>query len=274
MTQEQAQALTGSDGMFDDMVAGSVEQPTAEQEQSAEEGERLYAGKYKTPEELAAAYENLQRKLGMRASEAEEAAQEPTGYTPEQAAEAYGTSVAEAAERAGLDLAQWDAMVRAGEDTSTQRQALAKELGISEQVIEDYERPFRPQEEAAPAAADGVAALKALAGGDAGWQRLDAWATANLGRSEIEIFNQALADTTPGVAEFAVKSLVARSQGSAPETIEPMTGSAPVGDVFRSQAEITASRYAKDSQGNVRYETDAAYRDAHRAKIARSKLPI
>ncbi|MGA1064137.1 MAG: hypothetical protein ACO3TC_07280 [Burkholderiaceae bacterium] len=255
---EQSQALTGaSSPEIDAMVRGSMGAPEPQAESSAEEEA---PGEDAAPEAQAAG------------DPAEPPAEEAAFYSVEEATEFYGATIAEAAERTGLNLKEWDAVVRAGGDTSSYRATLAAELGISEGVIENYEAAFRPG--AQPSSDDPAAALKALAGGDAGWQRVNDWATANLPQAEIDVINAALASEQPGVAEFAVKSLVARAQVQAQESrpVEPIGGSPPVGDVFQTEEEVMEARYAKDSRGRERYLHDARYRAAYEAKLARSKV--
>jgi hypothetical protein len=199
---------------------------------------------------------------------AEPTAEESAFYTVEEATEVYGATIAEAAERAGLNLKEWDAAVRAGGDTTSYRATLAAELGISEEVIENYEAAFRPG--ATAPQDDPNSALKALAGGDAGWEQVNAWAVANLPQEEIAVINAALASEQPGAAEFAVKSLAARAQGAKP--VKPIGGSPPVGDVFQSEEEVMEARYAKDGRGRERYLHDARYRASYEAKLARSPV--
>lgn len=275
-TPEPAQALIeGDNSAIDAMVAETnQETPSGLAEPSDEGGEeRLYAGKYKSVEEMEKGVLELQKKLGQKGIKVEEEApaeEAPVeAYTIEQASEIYGTTIAEAAERAGVNLAEWDQQVRAGEDTAAYRSALATELGISEEVIANYEEGFRPgaQQDEAP---DEHASLKALAGGELGWQQLSAWAIANLSYFEVSVINSALRDETPGVAEFAVKSLVARAQGA--QEVEPISGSTPSGDVFDSEEAVVKSRFAQDEKGRERYLNDPKYRAAHDAKLARSKV--
>lgn len=274
-TAEPAQALIeGDNSAIDAMVADSTQEPSAAQGEPSDEGgeePRLFAGKYKSAEEMEKGFLELQKKLGQKGIKVEDEAPAdaaPEAYTIEQASEIYGPSIAEAAERAGLNLAEWDQRVRAGEDTASYRDALAVELGISAEVIANYEEGFRPGGEE-PEVDQGTA-LKSLAGGELGWQQLNNWALTNLSKPEIEVVNAALADETPGVAEFAVKSLMARAQGT--QEVEPISGSTPSGDVFDSEEAVVKSRFAQDDKGRERYLNDPKYRAAHDAKLARSKV--
>lgn len=274
---EPAQALIeGDNSAIDAMVAESSQEAPSSPAEPSDEGaeQRLYAGKYKSVEEMEKGLLELQKKLGQKGIKIEEAPAETEEvrdfFTIEEASEIYGPSIAEAAERAGLNLAEWDQLVQAGGDTTTFRSALAAELGISEEVIANYENAFRPGAQQDSAEVDADTALKALAGGEQGWQRLTKWATENLSQPEIATINEALASQSPGVAEFAVKSLVARAQSA--QEVEPLSGSMPTGDVFESEEAAMKSRFAKDERGRERYMWDERYRAAHDAKLARSQV--
>ena len=168
------------------------------QEQQAEqqaEPEKLL-GKFNSADDLAKAYQELERKLGQRdggQTSSPDHNQPSNGYTVEQAREMYGGEAVDALAGQGVDLADIMWKVDTGEDVSESYDTLAAAFNVSRQAVENY--IISAQKGAAPAAeptgmteAD-VASIKEAFGGDEGFAALSQWAEGNLDKGELDHYN-------------------------------------------------------------------------------------
>lgn len=253
-------------------------------EVEAEQGQgeqRPLAGKFKSAEDLEKAYLALQKKLGQRATEQPAAEPEPVevkALTREEAVADYGETVVAAAEQEGIDLAQWDAAVQRGEDTSEMRQKLAGALGLPEALIERYEAAYRPVE-AQPATAslsdEDAAAIRAEVGGDAKFAELSQWALASLSEAELADYNEAVNTGNPAAARAAVRWLQSKAATAdkEPALVMASGGTAnPALDVFETEEEAMEAKQVLTKGGKQRYLVDEKYRRYIDAKFARSPI--
>jgi hypothetical protein len=257
----------------------SVEGDEVEGQQ--EQGEqRPLAGKFKSAEDLEKAYLELQKKLGQRPAEPP-APSEPVEVKPltrEEAVAGYGETVVAAAEQEGIDLAQWDAAVQRGEDTSEMRQKLAGALGLPEALIERYEAAYRPAEdqpEPASLSDEDAAAIRAEVGGDAKFAELSQWARANLSEAELADYNDAVNTGNPAAARAAVRWLQGRAAtaDTEPALVMASGGTAnPALDVFETEEEAMEAKQVLTKGGKQRYLVDERYRRYIDAKFARSPI--
>jgi hypothetical protein len=250
--------------------------PLAPAAPGAQEGQ-LLAGKFQGVAALEQGYLELQRKLGERPQPAPPAP--PAPLSREEAVSGYGEAVVVAAEAQGIDLGQWDQLVRQGADTAPLREKLAGALGIAPSVIEGYERAFRPSP-AAPAATPGggglsaadEAAIVAEAGGAAAFQELSQWAAAGLSAAQLDDYNAAIDTGNPAAARAAVRWLQA-IRAAQPSEPPLLLGGAPTGaDVFESEAEALEAKNVLTASGRPRYLVDPKYRAQIDAKFARSNI--
>lgn len=254
----------------------------AEQEQGEQ---RPLAGKFKSAEDLEKAYLELQKKLGQRTDstvkESLTAEPEPVEVKPltrEEAVAGYGETVVAAAEQEGIDLAQWDAAVQRGEDTSAMRQKLAGALGLPEALIERYESAYRPAK-AQPATAglsdEDAAAIRVEVGGDAKFVELSQWALANLSEAELSDYNEAVNTGNPAAARAAVRWLQGKfaTADKEPALVMASGGTAnPALDVFETEEEAMEAKQVLTKGGKQRYLVDEKYRRYIDAKFARSPI--
>jgi len=259
-----------------DFATLSVEGDEVEAEQ--EQGQRPLAGKFKSPEDLEKAYLELQKKLGQRETEPAVEAIEAQPLTRDEAVSAYGETVVAAAEQEGIDLAQWDAAVQRGEDTSAMREKLAGALGLPAALIERYEAAYRPAE-AQPATAglsdEDAAAIRAEVGGDAKFAELSQWAAANLTPAELADYNDAVDTGNPAAARAAVRWLQGKAATAdrEPALVLASGGNAnPALDVFETEDEAMEAKQALTKNGKQRYLVDEKYRRYIDAKFARSPI--
>lgn len=247
-------------------------------EVEAEQEQRPLAGKFKSVEDLERSYLELQKKLGQPREEPPAPAEEPKTISRDEAVGHYGEAVVAAAEGQGIDLAQWDATVKAGGDTTELRNKLAGALGLPATLIEQYEAAFRPAA-AAPAATglseDDAAAIRAEVGGDAKFQELTQWARTGLSEAELADYNAAIDTGNPAAARAAVRWLATKAAAAdrEPDLVLAGGGTAnPALDVFETEDEALEAKAVLTKGGKQRYLVDEKYRRYIDAKFARSPI--
>ena len=259
-------------------VAGEVEgvSLTAEEqdslqvgEQIQEQQEQLYAGKYKSAEELEKAYGELQKKLGEKGDEDSESAgdSEPT-ESKEDSEETEETSQPSAA--AELITSASNEFNEKGELTP---ETIAKFSSMSSQeLVEAYmqvqgQLPQASQEaEVADISTAVVNEVKNAAGGETAYNNMVQWAGENLPTTSIEAFDSIINSGSVEAIKLAVSGLKAQYENSNGYEGTMLTGKAPTNtkDVYRSQAELVAA------MSDRRYDNDPAYRQDVIAKLERS----
>jgi len=265
---------------IDGMVAPGQESLVEEfaREQEAEQQPELLAGKFKTVEDLAKSYQELERKLGQRQEPPANDQPETTGYTPEQAVELYVEAPVQALAEKGVDLA--DVMWKAdnGQDISEHYDALAETFGVSRQVVENYVSKAQGGAQEAPAAAGlsdtDAAELKAMVGGDDAFQQLSQWAAKNLQAKELADYNAVVDSGNRQAIEWALKAIQARR--AAPDAVvEPKLyggGNAPAVAKFESQQQVLDAMNKRNERGQRIYDVDEAYRQKVQDLLARSDV--
>ena len=232
----------------------------------------------KSAEEIAAAYMELERKLGLRhptepAEPAEPQAPPPESYTPELGRQIYGETVASAIEAAGINPLAMAQALAAGKDVSADVTALVERGGLPRGVVETYLAGVAPAPQ--PPAGAGVltdadaATLKASIGGEQEFQRVRQWAANNLSKEEIAGYDAVIESGNRDAAAGILRALKAMSGQRAEPTL--LTGGAAAGDPpFESYQDIAHAMNATDGSGRNRYQSDAKYRAAVEARVARS----
>jgi len=259
-------------------VAGEVEgvSLTAEEqdslqvgEQIQEQQEQLYAGKYKSAEELEKAYGELQKKLGEKGDEdSEEAGDSEPAESKETTEEAEETSQPSAA--AELITSASNEFSEKGELTP---ETIEKFSSMSSQeLVEAYMKvqadlPQASQEaEVADISTAMVNEVKNAAGGETAYNNMVQWAGENLEQSSIEAFDTIINSGSVDAIKLAVSGLKAQYENSNGYEGTMLTGKAPTNtkDVYRSQAELVAA------MSDRRYDNDPAYRQDVIARLERS----
>ena len=259
-------------------VAGEVEgvSLTAEEqdslqvgEQIQEQQEQLFAGKYKSAEELEKAYGELQKKLGEKGDEdSEEAGDSEPVESKEDSEETEETSQPSAA--AELITSASNEFSEKGELTA---ETIAKFSSMSSQeLVEAYmqvqgQLPQASQEaEVADISTAVVNEVKNAAGGETAYNNMVQWAGENLPQTSIEAFDTIINSGSVDAIKLAVSGLKAQYENSNGYEGTMLTGKAPTNtkDVYRSQAELVAA------MSDRRYDNDPAYRQDVIARLERS----
>ena len=246
----------------------SVDNLTAEEQDSLQVGEQLsqqeeqiYAGKYKSAQELEKAYMELQSKLGeQEKGETEVAEKEPEDKPT-------------LSEGATLITSATDEYYANGNKLTPE--TLQKFSSMSSQdlinaYMEVQQLPEYQQQQQAPAEISEaqVNQIKNAAGGEQAYANIINWAKSNVPAEQINAFDEVVNSGSVQAINLAVAGLKAQYDNANGVEGRMVTGKAPTnsGDVFRSQQELVAA------MNDVRYDRDPAYRQDIIEKLDRSNL--
>ena len=241
-------------------------------EQIQEQQEQLFAGKYKSAEELEKAYGELQKKLGDQGTENSGEAGDTEGST-----EVESEETTEEAEEASPPSAAAELITSASNEFSEKGELTAETIAkfssmSSQELVEAYmqvqgQLPQASQEaEVADISTAVVNEVKNAAGGETAYNNMVQWAGENLEQSSIEAFDTIINSGSVDAIKLAVSGLKAQYENSNGYEGTMLTGKAPTNtkDVYRSQAELVAA------MSDRRYDNDPAYRQDVIARLERS----
>ena len=247
----------------------SVDNLTAEEQDSLQVGEQIsqqeeqvYAGKYKTAQELEKAYMELQTKLGE---------QENKGET--EVAEKEPEDKPTLSEGATLITSATDEYYANGNQLTPE--TLQKFSSMSSQdlikaYMEVQQLPEYQQAQQTPVeiSESQVNQIKNAAGGEQQYANIINWAKSNLEAEQINAFDDVVNTGSVQAINLAVAGLKAQYDNANGVEGRMVTGKAPTnsGDVFRSQQELVAA------MNDPRYDRDPAYRQDIIEKLDRSNL--
>ena len=271
--------LTTPEGI-EGMVAPGQESILEEfiQEQEAAKEPELLLGKFKSQDDLAKAYQELEKKLGQASTTDPEAPSPAQGYSPEQAIELYGEGPVAALKEKGLDLAEVMFNADNGQDISEHYDALAETFGVTRQMVENYvskaQSPAAQTPSAAGLSADDATELKAMVGGDQGFQDLSGWAAQNLDQQELADYNAVVDSGNKDAIRWALKAMQSRSAGNnTPSEPKLISGGVPPAvERFESKQQVLDAMSKRNEKGQKLYEVDDAYRTKFMAILARSEV--
>ena len=236
-------------------------------EQLVAEQEQLLAGKYKSTEDLEAAYLSLQKKLGQEEDEVDyestdEGYEEEEGSDEEVSDEAPAVSlINEASEE------YW-----ANEGTLSEETIERFSEMSSQDLVNAYLEIQKTNPQANPNGVEmsdaQVNSVMNAAGGEANYNRVVEWAASNLDNRSIDAFDSVVDSGNPAAINIAFAGLQSRYEEANGYEGRMLSGKAADsrGDVFRSQAELVAA------MGDPRYDTDPAYRADVVEKLNQSDL--
>ncbi len=226
--------------------------------------------KYKTPEELAKAYNELVKKMrsGDKAGADESSDEDDDDVEAEEVEtveeETPEETEEEKAEKSGLDLnSMSERFYENGETLPDDDYAALEKAGITRDVVERFIEGQRALQEVERSN------LLAPIGGEEAYAEMSNWAAEALTEKELETYNKAVAGSVDEASK-AIKDLRARferANGSEPK--RKVAGKAPSRSgpaPFGSMAEYVQA--IKDP----RYEKDAAYRAKLDARLALSDI--
>lgn len=219
--------------------------------------------KFKSPEDLAKAYSELETKLGApKVEEAPAAEDRPNEAAEAEKAEADKAVEADLAAK-GVDYEALATEVQTTGTLSPESYAKLEGAGIPKALVDDYIGSKREAGERM------VAELYAEIGGEERANEMLAWAATGYTPAQIEAFNRAAKSGAAAELQAQVRALKVAfdaAAGSEPKYLDTPRTPAAVGDVYKSMAEML-----KD-QADPQYATDPAFRAKVRDKLARSRI--
>ena len=234
----------------------------------------LIAGKFKTVEDMANSYKELEGKLGAinqtreepegNAEETEEQETE-TNDSEFNAEEFYGDGLASVLEEVGIDPQDISNRFAENDEISEDDYSKLSDAGFSRQIVDTYLDGLRNASMAGEVDAQGI---RDSVGGDESYQQMVSWAIENLPADDVKAFNK-LTDTGDGPAiKLAVQGIY--SQYNNAMGVEPnlysgrpaASGPTP----FRSTQEVVTA------MSDPRWEKDVSYTENVKARLAGSNV--
>jgi hypothetical protein len=211
--------------------------------------------KFKSPEDMAKAYAELEAKLGQGKPAEPQVPPEPAKATPEDADKALQDK--------GLNLQDFSKeFSEKGELSAESYEKLAK-AGYDKNLVDQYIEGQRAR------AAQFESGIKSEVGGEQAYVDMVTWAKANLSPSEIDAYNAAVSTGNSDQAKLAalgLKMKFEKANGSDPQRLLSGQNSAQTSDVYESVAEL------KEAMKDPRYKNDPAYRAKVQQKLGRSNV--
>ena len=209
--------------------------------------------KFKSPEDMAKAYSQLESKLGQGQQEQEEEV-EATG-------EETASDVAELLDDKGLDFDVFQQEYNETGNLSDDAYAALDEAGFPRSVVDTWIQGQNAL------ASQVTTEMYDIVGGQEDYNNMVSWASDALPESEIDAFNATMETQDPNMIRLAIQGLNARYRSEAePTLMQGQTGAVSSGGRFESNAELTAA------MSDPRYSKDPAYRQQVADKLARSSL--
>ena len=244
--------------------AETTSEKPVEEKQSTQSVEGL-PEKFKSVEEMAKSYSELEKKLG-----------EPSQPKPEVDPVSATTLKGEEpkVEESKLEIAE-NAVENAGLDFNTLAQEYADNGQLGEQSYKALEASGIPKEYVDQFIAGQKAIgeqqtsnVKNMVGGEEAYNEMASWASKNMSEGEKKAYNAAVNSADMDTVKLAVDSLKAKYQsanGTEPNLVQGKA--TPVAEQgYSSWAEVT------EAMADPRYAKDPAYQAAVKAKIANSEI--
>ena len=244
--------------------AETTSEKPVEEKQSTQSVEGL-PEKFKSVEEMAKSYSELEKKLG-------EQSQPKPEVDPVSATTLKGEKPK--VEESKLEIAE-NAVENAGLDFNTLAQEYADNGQLGEQSYKALEDSGIPKEYVdqfiagqKAIGAQQTSNVKSMVGGEEAYNEMASWASKNMSEGEKKAYNAAVNSADMDTVKLAVDSLKAKYQsanGTEPNLVQGKA--TPVAEQgYSSWAEVT------EAMADPRYAKDPAYQAAVKAKIANSEL--
>ena len=236
-------------------------------EQLVAEQEELLAGKYKSTEDLEAAYLSLQKKLGQEEEEVDYESSDE-GYEEEEGSD---EEISENAPAVSL-INEASEEYYANEGTLSEETIEKFSEMSSQDLVNAYLEIQQNNPQANPQGIEmsdaQVNSVMNAAGGEANYNRIVEWAASNLDNRSIDAFDSVVDSGNPAAINIAFAGLKSRYEDANGYEGRMLSGKAASsgGDLYRSQAELVAA------MSDPRYDTDPAYRADVVEKLNQSDL--
>ena len=235
-------------------IGNGAEAPKETPKEAPAEKEELLLGKFKSADDLAKAYQELERKLSKGG--AEEAPKEaPKEVTDKQANDAV--------KEAGLDMATLSAHYDAngGALGDDDYEALEK-AGIPRSYVDTYIEGLEAK------GAQLQAEIFSSVGGEEQFKTMAQWAANSMTPKELENYNNSVNSRDPATIRSAVMSLAYQYERAVGRDPKLITGNkaSNSSNSFGSVAQLT------EAMKDPRYEKDPAYRREVEQRLANSNI--
>jgi hypothetical protein len=235
--------------LVDKAAESPVEEPTAVAPEESERPSWL-PEKFKSAEDMAKAYGELESKIGTK-----QESPEVVEATPEAATEALATK--------GLDLQEFSTEFGTTGELSAKSYERLEAAGYPQDIVNQYIEGQKAR------VSQFENSIRNEVGGDAKYAEISQWAGANLTESEANAYNKAVTSGSLDQAKLAVNGLANRynnENGSDPKRTIGGTSKASSEETYKSTAQLT------QAMRDPRYKTDAAYRASVQNKLANSNV--
>ena len=232
----------------------------------------LILGKFKSVEDLAASYKELEGKLGTVTEEDQvsDSTEETEEQTEEQfnAEEYYGDGLASVLEEVGIDAQDITQRFTDTGEISEDDYSKLCEAGFSKQVVDTYLDGLRGVGEGDEIPTQQIQNIKDSVGGDQAYEQMADWCQQNLSEQEIKAFDKITETADAPVIQLAVEGLYSRYQNAMGVEPDLVTGrpAASGPNPYRSTAEVVAAMSDK------RYGKDVSYTEDVQNRLAGSDV--
>jgi len=220
--------------------------------------------KFKSAEDMANAYSNLEKKMGEGKSTGSEEQPDAPTEAPDGTTEEIpsGTEVQQAVEAAGVDFNSLQSEYNEQGGLSDDAYAKLADAGFPQDLVNSW---IKGQEALSN---DYQNSVHNLVGGKESYGEMIGWASENLSEAEIASYDKAVDSGDIGMVQLAVDGLRSRYQtaeGSDPALIAGQSAPSTGGN-YGSWAEVTTA------MRDPRYARDPAYRQSVATKLERSNI--
>ena len=269
----------------DPVAAQAIAEKEAESLKVGEElmakQDKMLAGKYKSVEDLEAAYNELQKKLGDQPTTEVESETEYELYAEDgsvnynTANELYGEQLGDLFKSNNIDPFAMSKHFEENNGTlSDEMYQQLDKAGLSKSVVDNYldgvrnEVGLNPNTPEPVLSESEVDEVKNIAGGSEGYDALMEWAGNNLSKEDAKNYDDVLATANKSAIKFAVKALMGQYEDSQGRDSRIVTGKESSTENYRSMAEVVRD------MNKPEYQTDEAFRDDVLRKLSASNLKV
>lgn len=258
ITSDPPSAPEGHDQKMMDLVDKSAEIPSDNlaDPQPSEDRPEWLPEKFKSPEDMAKAYAELEAKLGGKKEDAPKDA--PKDDTKAELPDNPEQALADK----GLQLQEFSAEFAKNGELSEESYDKLTKAGFPKDLVDQFIEGQKAR------AAQFEADIKTEVGGTENYSQMIEWAKANLTPAEIQAYNDAVTSGSADKAKLAAMGLNAKFSKAVGKEPERMLGGGKAGtsDVFESSAQVT------EAMRDPKYKSDPAFRAKVQAKLARSSV--
>ena len=219
--------------------------------------------KFKSVEDMASAYNNLEKKLGGKQEEAtEEEVVENKEVPEEKVSETEASEVEQVLDKAGVDFKGLQNEFNEQGSLSEGAYEALQEAGFPQNLVDSWIQGQQALNN------NYQNSVHEIVGGAEAYQEMIGWAGDNLSESEISAYDRAVSSGDIDMVKLAVAGLRTKYQtveGADPSLLGGQSTSSS-GGTYSSWAEVT------NAMRDSRYESDPSYRQQVASKLERSDI--